>query len=316
MVKRPTSPYEREETTGESMFSHLIAVTRALNRSLLNDLSLWAIDGMDGEFVRSLADTDLVCSHWRCREDADSLRRTLNRLVADSRMPVDFCVTAEPPRHKKLLISDMDSTIIGQECIDELADLVGLRPQISAITERAMRGELDFDGALRTRVAMLKGLSLTDLERCHTQRVTLNPGARCLVRTMRENGAYTVLVSGGFSVFTQRVAVQAGFDADYANTLLFYNKALTGAVAEPILGRAAKLARMQLEATRLGLGLDDCLALGDGANDLGMITAAGLGLAYRAKPIVSAQAHAHIQHTDLRAALLFQGFSESEFIVD
>lgn len=215
---------------------------------------------------------------------------------------------------KRLLISDMDSTIIGQECIDELADAVGLKPQIAAITERAMRGELDFEAALTSRVAMLRGLPLGELDRTLRERITLNPGARTLIGTMKAHGAATLLVSGGFTFFTSRIAGQAGFEAHLGNTLLDDGKALTGEVGRPILGRAAKRAALLEAAAALGAGPEDALAIGDGANDLDMIKAAGLGIAYHAKPVVAAEASAAIRHTDLTAALFFQGFTASQFV--
>jgi phosphoserine phosphatase len=226
----------------------------------------------------------------------------------------DWAITPEANRRKHLLISDMDSTIIGQECLDELADFAGLKAQVSAITERAMRGKLDFASALTERVAMLKGLDLSALEACYSQRVTLNPGARTLVATMKAHGGRSVLVSGGFRFFTSRVAKAAGFDADRANTLIDDGKALTGAVGQPILGREAKLAALKEETAALGLTPADAIALGDGANDLDMIRAAGLGVAYKAKPIVAAETLARIEHTDLTAALFFQGYREDEIV--
>lgn len=226
----------------------------------------------------------------------------------------DWAITPAENRKKRLLISDMDSTIIGQECLDELADFAGKKAEVSAITERAMRGELDFAGALTQRVAMLKGLGLGALEECHNQRVRLNAGARELVATMKANGARTVLVSGGFRYFTSRVAKMAGFDDDRANTLIDDGAALTGAVGQPILGREAKLTALKEETAALGLTADDALALGDGANDLDMIRAAGLGIAYKAKPIVAAETRARIQYTDLRAALFFQGYRVNEIV--
>jgi phosphoserine phosphatase len=226
----------------------------------------------------------------------------------------DWAITPAANRRKGLLISDMDSTIIGQECLDELADFAGLKAEVSAITERAMRGELDFAGALTQRVAMLKGLSISALEACHAERVRLNAGARELVATMKAHGARTVLVSGGFRYFTSRVAAMAGFDADRANTLIDDGAALTGAVGQPILGREAKLTALREETAARGLTAGDALALGDGANDLDMIRAAGLGVAYKAKPIVAAQTRARIEHTDLRAALFFQGYGVDEVV--
>jgi phosphoserine phosphatase len=225
----------------------------------------------------------------------------------------DVCVQPAQGRRKRLLIADMDSTIIGCECIDELADLVGLKDKVSAITERAMRGEIDFEGALRERVAMLAGLPLGEVQRCYDERVRLNPGARTLVTTMAGHGAGTFLVSGGFTVFTSRVAQAAGFAANRANVLLDDGAALTGKVADPILGKEAKLAALQEEAARAGLRLDETLAVGDGANDLMMIHAAGLGVAYRAKPVVAAQADARVDVADLTALLYFQGYTAEEF---
>ena len=226
----------------------------------------------------------------------------------------DWAITPAANRRKRLLISDMDSTIIGQECLDELADFAGLKAEVSAITERAMRGELDFAGALTQRVAMLKGLNLSALEACHAERVRLNAGARELVATMKAHGARAVLVSGGFRYFTSRVAAMAEFDADRANTLIDDGAVLTGAVGQPILGREAKLTALLEETAALGLTADDALAMGDGANDLDMIRAAGLGIAYKAKPIVAAETRARIEHTDLRAALFFQGYAISDIV--
>jgi phosphoserine phosphatase len=243
--------------------------------------------------------------------------RELNTWLQDltARSPVDWSRAGHTPaRRKRLLISDMDSTIIGQECLDELADFAGLKAEVSAITERAMRGELDFEGALTTRVAMLRGLKLSALQDCYAQRVTLNPGARTLVATMKAHGARCVLVSGGFSFFTSRVAAACGFDSDRANTLVDDGAALTGAVGQPILGREAKLAALNEETARIGAAPADAIAMGDGANDLAMIKAAGLGVAYKAKPIVAAETQARIEHTDLTAALFFQGYAEKEIV--
>jgi phosphoserine phosphatase len=245
--------------------------------------------------------------------DVRELGVWLQELTA--RSPVDWSRAGHTPaRRKRLLISDMDSTIIGQECLDELADFAGLKAEVSAITERAMRGELDFEAALTTRVAMLRGLKLSALQDCYAQRVTLNPGARTLVATMKAHGARCVLVSGGFSFFTSRVAAACGFDSDRANTLVDDGAALTGAVGQPILGREAKLAALNEETARIGAAPADAIAMGDGANDLAMIKAAGLGVAYKAKPIVAAETQARIEHTDLTAALFFQGYAEKEIV--
>ena len=227
--------------------------------------------------------------------------------------PIDFAVQPVENRKKRLLIADMDSTIINVECLDELADFAGVKAQVSEITERAMRGELAFEGALRERVGMLKGLSVDALQACYDDRVKLNPGARTLVRTMAEQGARCALVSGGFTFFTSRVALAAGFHLNRANTLNEADGQLTGTVGDPILGKEAKLAALQEETSALGLTPADALAVGDGANDLAMIEAAGLGVAYRAKPIVAAQAHAKVDHADLTALLYFQGYTAAEF---
>ncbi|MET0181582.1 MAG: phosphoserine phosphatase SerB [Caulobacterales bacterium] len=232
--------------------------------------------------------------------------------IAD--LPVDWAILPAENRKKKLLIADMDSTIIDVECLDELADFAGLKAEISEITERAMRGELDFESALTERVGKLKGLELGALQKCYDQRVRLNPGAATLVKTMAKHGARCVLVSGGFTFFTSRVAKLAGFHSDRANTLIDDGAALTGAVGMPILGREAKLAALEEEAAALKITPTDTLAIGDGANDLMMIKASGLGVAYYAKPIVAAEARVKIDHTSLEAALYFQGYRKSEFV--
>jgi phosphoserine phosphatase len=233
--------------------------------------------------------------------------------AAVAEMPVDWALVPVEARRKRLLIADMDSTIINVECLDELADYAGIKTEIAAITERAMRGELEFEPALIERVAKLKGLALEALQRCYDERVALNPGAASFVRTMAAHGARCMLVSGGFSFFTSRVAAAAGFYGDRANVLLDDGVALTGEVARPILGRAAKLETLNAEAAALGITANDALAIGDGANDLDMIKAAGLGIAYRAKPIVAAEAQARIEHTALTTALFFQGYRRAEF---
>jgi phosphoserine phosphatase len=253
---------------------------------------------------------DLIVEH----DDPKAIARAATDALQYA--PIDLCAQPLEHRRKRLLVADMDSTIIGCECLDELADFAGLKAEVAAITERAMRGEVDFEAALRERVAMLKGLPLADLARCYDERVRLNPGARTLVRTMAANGARCVLVSGGFDVFTRRVAEAAGFHLDRANRLIEADGALAGLVAEPILGREAKLQALIDEAAALGIELIDTLAVGDGANDLDMIKAAGLGVAYRAKPVVAAQADARIDHADLTALLYFQGYSADRFVTD
>ncbi|MCR9269935.1 MAG: phosphoserine phosphatase SerB [Henriciella sp.] len=226
----------------------------------------------------------------------------------------DIALIPARNRKKRLLISDMDSTIIEQECLDELAAYAGLKDEIAAITARAMAGELDFEGALTERVGKLVGLPLTALQQCYDERITLMPGAKTLTATMAANRAYCLLVSGGFTFFTSRVAEAAGFQGDRGNVLLDNGTALTGAVARPILGREAKLDALDDAAFANGLNRHDAIAMGDGANDLAMIEAAGMGLAVHAKPIVAEAADAAINLTDLTAALYFQGYSDSEIV--
>jgi phosphoserine phosphatase len=231
-------------------------------------------------------------------------------------LTLDINLMAAAKRKKKLLIADMDATIIDVECLDELADMAGLKPKIAAITERAMKGEIEFEAALMERVGLLKGLKLEALERTYSERVRLNPGAKSLIATMRANGAHTMLVSGGFSYFTRRVAEAAGFHAERGNTLLDDGAVLTGAIAMPILGREGKLQALEEAAAKLNIGLDETLAVGDGANDLAMIQKAGqnggLGVAYHAKPVVAQAAGASIAHNDLTALLYLQGYKDSE----
>jgi phosphoserine phosphatase len=220
---------------------------------------------------------------------------------------LDCNVVSATNRLKRLLICDMDSTIIPVECIDEIADFAGVKPRVAEITERAMRGELDFEAALRERVGLLTGLSVDALQQTYDERITLNPGAAKMVAVMRGQGAYTALVSGGFTFFTQKVAADAGFEYNQANTLLIENGALTGAPGVPILGKQAKLDAMNALCTQIGATAADAVAVGDGANDLAMINAAGLGVAYRAKPAVAAQADARLDYSDLTAVLRLQG---------
>lgn len=227
---------------------------------------------------------------------------------------LDWAMQPSGNRIKALLVADMDSTMIGQECINELADFAGVGDDVARITEQAMRGELDFEQALRARVAQLAGLEESVLERTLRERISVTPGARTLLATMRANGAFAVLVSGGFTFFAERLADDIGFDAARANRLLVENGRLTGKVAEPILGRDAKRDTLHEHATRLGLSVTETAAVGDGANDLAMIEAAGLGVAYRAKPVVAERADARIEHGDLTALLSFQGISRDRLV--
>ena len=228
---------------------------------------------------------------------------------------VDIVIQPHQGRRKKLLIADMDSTMIGQECIDELADYAGLKSRVAAITERAMRGEIAFEPALRERVALLKGLPATVIDTVIDERIRLTPGGPVLVATMRANGAYTCLVSGGFTAFTSRIAAMIGFDEQHANRLsIDAGGKLTGEVIEPILGREAKLDMLKRLRVHLRLGREDTLAVGDGANDIPMIEAAGLGVAFHGKPAVKEAAAARIDHGDLTALLYAQGYRRDEFV--
>ena len=229
---------------------------------------------------------------------------------------VDVVVQPAAGREKKLLVADMDSTMITVECIDELADYAGIKAQVAAVTEAAMRGELDFAGALDARVALLAGLDEGAIDRCLAERVRIMPGAVALVRTMRARGATCVLVSGGFTRFADPVAAEIGFDRAIANVLLTEGGRLTGRVAKPIVDAATKEATLRSEAARLGLSLAETLAVGDGANDLPMVQAAGLGVAYRAKPVVAAAAGARVERGDLRALLWAQGIAKAEWVTD
>lgn len=234
----------------------------------------------------------------------------LRALIGDA--PVDAVVTPATGRRKRLLIADMDSTMVVGETLDELAHFAGVGERVAAITARAMAGEIDFKGALRERVVLLEGLNLAALEMTWAA-TRLMPGARTLVATMRAHGAKTALVSGGFTFFTARVAETLGFDEHRANVLLDDGARLLGRVQEPILDRTSKLESLNELAAMHGLTLADCLAVGDGANDLEMIRAAGLGVAYHAKPIVAEAAAARIDHGSLRALLFMQGYRSDEF---
>ena len=241
---------------------------------------------------------------------ADAAAR-LNTVLEE--LPVDFAVQEAGARRRKLLVADMDSTMIGQECIDELGDEVGLKERIADITARSMNGEIAFEPALRERVALLAGLDETVIDRVVETRITLAPGGRELVRTMNRDGAWTALVSGGFDAFTGRIAPRLGFREHRANRLLVAGGKLTGKVAEPILGREAKAAALREFCERLGIGLSEAIAVGDGANDLDMLALAGAGVALHAKPAVAAAAKIRIDHGDLTALLYLQGYRRDEF---
>jgi phosphoserine phosphatase len=241
-----------------------------------------------------------------------ALSERVRKELADA--PIDVVIQPVADRKKRLFVVDMDSTMIDQECIDELADYVGLKPRVAAITERAMRGEIEFEPALRERVQLLRGLPASVINEVIEKRVTLTPGGRTLVATMRANGGHTCLVSGGFTLFTEKIAAMLGFDEQRANRLVVENGKLSGRVEEPILGREAKLATMRQLTERLKLRREQTIAAGDGANDLPMIEAAGLGVAFHAKPVVAAAAHARIDHGDLTALLYLQGYRREEFV--
>ncbi|HEU4985502.1 MAG TPA: phosphoserine phosphatase SerB [Rhizobiaceae bacterium] len=274
--------------------------------------------------VANKATTALGASHveWLAPEIACdiALRQGMQadeaeKLLADllSTVPVDFAVHEAENRRKKLLIADMDSTMIDQECIDELADEIGIKEHVAAITARAMNGEIAFEPALRERVALLKGLDSSVINSVIANRITLAAGGRELVATMNANGARTALVSGGFDVFTSKIAERLGFHEQQANRLLEMDGKLTGEVAEPILGKAAKAEALRSLAARFGFENGDVLAVGDGANDLDMIRIAGMGVALHAKPAVAAEARFRIDHGDLTALLYLQGYRKSEF---
>ena len=235
----------------------------------------------------------------------DAQERNLSDLVraALEPAPIDVVVQETKYRRKKLFVADMDSTMIDQECIDELADYAGLKAHVAAITERAMRGELPFEPALRERVALLRGLPLSIINETIEKKITLAAGGKELIAALKKNGVYTCLVSGGFTLFTNVIAQKLGFDENRANELLVENGKLSGKVKEPILGRAAKLSTLQELTKKLNIRPEETIAIGDGANDLDMITAAGLGVAIHAKPAVAAAAQARIDHSDLSALI-------------
>ncbi|MBL3560055.1 phosphoserine phosphatase SerB [Rhodovulum sulfidophilum] len=227
---------------------------------------------------------------------------------------IDLAAQPTEGRRKRLLIADMDSTMIRQECIDELAAEAGVGPRVAEITARAMNGELDFHGALRERVGLLAGLDARVIDKVLAERISFMPGGRTLVATMKANGAHALLVSGGFTNFAAKVGAALGFDEYRANTLLIEDGRLTGTVAEPILGREAKVEALREVTERLGIGLGDALAVGDGANDLGMLGLAGAGIALHAKPSVAAECELRVNHGDLTALLYLQGYTRNDFV--
>jgi len=278
------------------------------------------VDNARTALARASAEPGEVC--WLapgCAADIFCTGDDINRLEEAVRqslgvVPVDIVLQPSAGRRKKLLVADMDSTMITVECIDELADVAGVGPHVAAITERAMRGEIDFEGALRERVGLLQGMHRKVLRQTFETRVNLTPGGRELVMTMRAAGAYTALVSGGFTYFTDRVSQLAGFQYNAANRLVFVDDRLTGHVADPIVGADMKRQTLRRLVAERGIAMADSLAVGDGANDLPMIKEAGLGVAFHAKPIVDAAAGARIRHGDLTALLYVQGYSRNEIL--
>jgi phosphoserine phosphatase len=258
--------------------------------------SRWLDPGVAAEFALDI----MPENRWEVWETLQALR-------------VDMVLQKAEGRKKRLLIADMDSTMIRQECIDELADEAGVGPHVADITARAMNGELDFEGALRERVGLLKGLPDGVIARVLRDRITLTPGGQVLLATMKANGAYAALVSGGFTAFTSAVAATLGFDENRANTLQLAEGKLTGTVAEPILGKEAKLQALNEITARLGISPAEALAVGDGANDLPMLLAAGTGVALHAKPRVQAECDVRVNHGDLTALLYLQGYARDAF---
>ncbi|MCM2562828.1 phosphoserine phosphatase SerB [Lutimaribacter sp. EGI FJ00015] len=229
-------------------------------------------------------------------------------------LATDLVIQPSQGRRKKMLLADMDSTMIEQECIDELADEAGVGAHVKDITARAMNGELDFEGALTERVALLRGLDAAVIDHVLNTRITYMPGGATLLATMKANGAHAALVSGGFTAFTAQVAAHLGFDENRANTLLIEDGRLTGEVVRPILGREAKVEALEQISARLGLAPHDVIAVGDGANDLGMLHLAGAGVALHAKPSVAAQCDMRVNHADLTALLFLQGYARADFV--
>ncbi|MGI6855864.1 phosphoserine phosphatase SerB [Mesorhizobium sp. 1B3] len=286
-------------------------IARPEHRSLSIPLAHKASQAVEASAIDWLAE-EVACDLALPRSaDAADIERRLREYLAGE--PIDIVVQESATRRKKILIADMDSTMIDQECIDELADEIGIKEHVAAITARSMNGEIAFEPALRERVALLEGLEAQVVETIIAKRITLAAGGLELVATMRAHGAWTALISGGFDVFTSRIAARLGFDENRANRLIEREGKLAGRVAEPILGRAAKAEALLDISARLGLTPADAIAVGDGANDLDMIRMAGSGVALHAKPAVAAEARMRIDHGDLTALLYIQGYRRSEF---
>jgi phosphoserine phosphatase len=287
-------------------------VSRPEARAVPASLANMALQAAGASAVHWLAE-DVACDLVLPRT-SDIGEMTANLRSALASEPVDVVVQPAEGRRKKILLADMDSTMIDQECIDELADEIGVKDHVAAITARSMNGEIAFEPALRERVALLKGLDTAVVDRIIANRLTLAAGGRALVRTMRANGAWTALVSGGFDVFTSRIAAMLGFQENRANRLIEKDGKFAGMVTEPILGRAAKAEALLDIAARLALTTQDAIVVGDGANDLDMIRLAGTGVALHAKPAVAEQARIRIDHGDLTALLYLQGYRRDEFV--
>ena len=297
--------------SGRSMSLVVTLIASPKHRTLGHDLALRAASAIGATDIAWLAD-DVACDLFpQVGETPAGLAQRLQQAIAGA--PVDVVIQQSATRRKKILVADMDSTMIDQECIDELADEVGLKERVAAITARSMNGEIAFEPALRERVALLADLDTAVIGRIIANRITLASGGRELVATMKAAGAYTALVSGGFDVFTRPIAAKLGFDENRANRLLAEGGRLTGAVAEPILGRAAKAEALHRISAGLGLTPADVIAVGDGANDLDMIRLAGSGVALHAKPAVAAEAGIRIDHGDLTALLYLQGYRRRDF---
>lgn len=289
-----------------------VLISHPTERAVTVDLANKAARAVNASTPVTWLDDGIACEFAFCPEPGAKdalalLRETL------SGQPVDVAVLAPENRRKRVLIADMDSTMIDQECIDELADMVGIKDYVAAITARAMNGEIAFEPALRERVALLRDLDAAIIDEVIAERITLASGGKALVATMNANGATTALVSGGFESFTEKIAMALGFAEHRANRLLVEDGKLTGTVAEPILGKEAKAASLLDLAARAAVTPQDVLAVGDGANDLDMIRIAGMGVALHAKPAVAAEAGIRIDHGDLTALLYLQGYRGSQF---
>ena len=281
----------------------LIARPGALDPALADNLrNAWG----GGDVLWLAADTAAEFGLHTIPDNIEDVRASISDQA-------DLNILPATNRRKRVLLADMDSTMIEQECIDELAEAAGIGAQVKEITARAMNGELDFDGALTERVALLKGLPERVISEVLDTRITLMPGGLALLATMKRDGAYAALVSGGFTAFTSAIAAKLGFDENRANTLLTEGGKLSGEVGRPILGREAKVQALKEITARLGIRADDVLAVGDGANDLGMLTRAGMGVALHAKPAVQAQVACRVNHGDLTALLFLQGYPATEF---